>query len=101
MPAWTAPTNRFSSRRASRTWARVIVNQAWVKRNFPGEDPIGKRIKFNYSTTQPFREIVGVVGDIADAGLDSPYEPILFAPCLQDVGPGHRQPGLGETKLPR
>jgi predicted permease len=65
---------------------RVIVNQAWVKRNLPGEDPIGKRIKFTYSPTQPFRQIVGVVGDIADADLDSPNEPILFAPYLQDVG---------------
>ena len=66
---------------------RVIVNQAWVKRNLPGEDPIGKRIKFTYSPTQPFRQIVGVVGDIADADLDSPNEPILFAPYLQDVSP--------------
>jgi putative ABC transport system permease protein len=64
---------------------RVIVNQAWVKRHLHGEYPVGKRIKFTYSPTQPFREIVGVVGDIADAGLDSPEEPILFAPYLQDV----------------
>ncbi len=62
---------------------RVMVNQSWVKRNLPGENPIGKRIKFTYSPTQPFREIVGVVGDIAEASLDSPKEPILFAPYLQ------------------
>ena len=64
---------------------RVIVNQAWVKRNLPGENPLGKRIRFTYSPTQPFREIVGVVGDSAEAGLDSPGEPILFAPYVQDV----------------
>jgi predicted permease len=64
---------------------RVIVNQSWVKRYFPGEDPIGKHIKFTYSPTQPFREIVGVVGDIVEASLDSPNEPILFAPSLQDA----------------
>jgi putative ABC transport system permease protein len=86
IPLMAGPLFNDSEDTASAPW-RVIVNQAWVKRNFPGEDPIGKRIKFTYSTTQPFREIVGVVGDIADAGLDSPYEPILFAPCLQDVGP--------------
>jgi len=66
---------------------RVIVNQAWAKRNLPGENPIGKRIKFTYSPTQPFRQIVGVVGDNAEAGLDSPNEPTLFAPFLQDVNP--------------
>jgi putative ABC transport system permease protein len=62
---------------------RVIVNQSWVARNLPGEDPIGKRIKFTFSPAQPFREIVGVVGDNADTGLDSPDEPILFTPLLQ------------------
>jgi putative ABC transport system permease protein len=65
----------------------VIVSQAWVKRNLPGEDPVGKRIKFTYSPTQPFREIVGVVGDIADTGLDSPNDAILFVHSLQDVNP--------------
>ena len=63
----------------------LIVNQAWVKRYFHGESPVGKRIKFTYSPTQPFREIVGVVGNNADAGLDSGEEPILFAPFLQDA----------------
>jgi predicted permease len=64
---------------------RVIVNQAWVKRNLPGEDPIGKRIKFTYSPTQPYREIAGVVGDSAEAGLDSAGEPMLFVPFRQDA----------------
>jgi predicted permease len=71
-----------SDNSASGPW-RVIVNQAWVKRNFPGENPIGKRIKFTYSPTQPFREIAGVVGDTAEAGLDSPDEPAIFTPYLQ------------------
>ncbi len=66
---------------------RVLVNQAWVKRNMPGEDPIGKRVRFTFSPTQPFREIVGVVGDNADTGLDSPNEPILFTPALQSGNP--------------
>ncbi|MBV9084812.1 MAG: ABC transporter permease, partial [Acidobacteriaceae bacterium] len=66
---------------------RVIVNQAWLKRNLPGEDPIGKRVKFTFSPTQPFREIVGVVGDSADTGLDTPNEPILFTPAVQSKNP--------------
>jgi predicted permease len=64
---------------------RVIVNEAWVKRNLPGQDPIGKQIKFTYSPTQPFREIVGVVADIAEANLDGAKDPILFVPYVQDV----------------
>jgi putative ABC transport system permease protein len=63
----------------------VIVNEAWVKRYFQDEDPLGKRIKFTYSPTQPYREIVGVVGDTAEAGLDSSDEASLFVPFSQDA----------------
>ena len=63
----------------------VIVNQAWVERYLHGENAIGKRIKFTYSPTQPYREIVGVVGNYADAGLDSPDAPALFCPFDQDA----------------
>jgi putative ABC transport system permease protein len=66
---------------------RVLVNQTWVKRNLPGEDPIGKRFRFTFSPTQPFREIVGVVGDNADSSLDSANEPILFTPAVQARNP--------------
>ena len=63
----------------------VIVNQAWVREYFHGENPIGKRVKFTFSPTQPYREIVGVVGNIADAQLDSPEQPALFLPFTQDA----------------
>lgn len=63
----------------------VIVNQAWVERYLHGENAIGKRIKFTFSPTQPYREIVGVVGNYADAGLDSPDAPALFCPFDQDA----------------
>jgi putative ABC transport system permease protein len=63
----------------------AIVNQAWVKAYLHGEDPIGKRFRFTLSATQPYREIVGVVGNIADAQLDSKDEPALFCPFDQDA----------------
>jgi putative ABC transport system permease protein len=62
----------------------AIVNEAWVKAYLHGEDPIGKRFKFTLSATQPYREIVGVVANIADAQLDSKDEPALFLPFNQD-----------------
>jgi putative ABC transport system permease protein len=63
----------------------VIVNEAWAEQYFHGEDPLGKRIKFTYSPTEPYREIVGVVGNTAEAGLDGPDEPSLFLPFTQDA----------------
>ncbi|HKU73019.1 MAG TPA: ABC transporter permease [Pyrinomonadaceae bacterium] len=38
----------------------VIVNEAFVRRHFPSEDAIGKRLSFN-GPEGPWREIVGVV----------------------------------------
>jgi predicted permease len=64
---------------------RIIVNQAWVKRYLPDQPPLGRRVKFTFSPTQPYREIIGVVGDIVDAGLDSPTEPSLFTPTAQQA----------------
>ena len=62
----------------------VVVNEAWAKEYLHGQDPIGKRIKFTYSPKENYREIVGVVGNTADAGLDRPDEPTLFLPFSQD-----------------
>ncbi|MGH9822815.1 MAG: ABC transporter permease, partial [Blastocatellia bacterium] len=45
----------------------VIINQSFAKRFFPGERPIGKRVLMGQN--QP-REIVGVVGDVREVGLD-------------------------------
>jgi putative ABC transport system permease protein len=61
----------------------IVVTQSFAERYLHGENPLGKRLKFTYSDKQPYREIVGVVGDIADSGLDSPPEPSLFVPFLQ------------------
>jgi MacB-like periplasmic core domain len=41
----------------------AIVNQAMAQKFFPGEDPIGKRIKYT-GGTGPTLEVVGIVRDI-------------------------------------
>ncbi|HYL84914.1 MAG TPA: ABC transporter permease [Candidatus Angelobacter sp.] len=63
----------------------MIVNEAWVKQYAHGENPLGKRVKFTYSPKEKFREIVGVVGNVAEASLDGPDEPSLFLPFSQDA----------------
>jgi macrolide transport system ATP-binding/permease protein len=63
----------------------AIVNQAWVKAYLHDQDPIGKSFRFTMSATQPYREIVGVVGNIADAQLDSGDVPALYLPFDQDA----------------
>ena len=62
-----------------------IVNEAWVNAYMHGQDPMGKRFRFTSSAMVTYREIVGVVGNIADAQLDSKDEPTLFCPFDQDT----------------
>jgi predicted permease len=67
----------------------VIVNEAFAHRYFPDEDPIGTRIDFEGNEkTRRWREIVGVVGDVRDRGLDRAAEPQLYLPYAQRASAG-------------
>jgi predicted permease len=63
---------------------RVIVNQAFVKLFFPNEDPIGKRVHFTFNAKEPYREIVGVVGNIAEDDLAVPLPPVIYYSVAQN-----------------
>lgn len=63
----------------------VVVSRAFVKAYLPGENPIGKRIRFTYSAQNPFLQIVGVAGDTASIDLATPPPPIIYTP--NDQGP--------------
>jgi putative ABC transport system permease protein len=62
----------------------AVINETMAKKFFPGEDPIGKGINVT-NGPERFREIVGIVGDVKQYGLDQPttmqtYEPYLQTP---------------------
>jgi predicted permease len=56
----------------------VVINEAFAKKYFPGEDPIGKRMGDTQLTPKSIREIVGVVADFKDAGLDQEQWPAEY-----------------------
>ena len=61
----------------------VIVSEAVVKRFWPGQDPIGKRIKPGGLLSQnPWQTIIGVVNDMKYRGLPNnpTNDPDLFGP---------------------
>jgi len=63
----------------------VVVSERVAKRFWPGQDPIGKRIKFgSLSSTNPWLTIVGVVGEVKYRGLpENPTaDPDLYFPFL-------------------
>jgi putative ABC transport system permease protein len=62
----------------------AVVDEAFVARHFPDEDPIGRGIDIG-NGTDGFYEIVGVVGDVHHGGLDANPEPTMYVPYRQDV----------------
>ena len=69
------------------------MNEEFVRKFFPKEDPIGKqgRLRFDpYPTEEDrMRQIVGVVGDVKQYGLGRESPPFIYASFFQpDMYPG-------------
>jgi putative ABC transport system permease protein len=60
----------------------VVVNEAFVRRFFPGENPLGRRVDFVWGT-KGMQEIVGVVADAREQALNQPAEPAMYIPIAQ------------------
>jgi putative ABC transport system permease protein len=58
----------------------VVVNEALVRRFFPNEDALGRRVTFGdpTSTSPPWLTIVGIVGDTRRGGLDREPRPEVY-----------------------
>ena len=62
----------------------AIVNQSFATRHWPHESAIGKRVREGGPQgQQPYREIVGIVGDMKQNGLDAVSRPEVFLPVTQ------------------
>jgi putative ABC transport system permease protein len=62
----------------------VLVNDSAARRLWPGEDPIGRRLKLG-DTKASWRTVVGVVGDVLHKGLDAPHTLQVYLPEAQFV----------------
>ena len=65
----------------------IVINEAFARRYFPDEDPIGQLVQLRY---EPYhvdeerpRQIIGIAGDVRQLGLGQPAPPLVYASYLQ------------------
>ncbi|OLE60572.1 MAG: hypothetical protein AUI36_12225, partial [Cyanobacteria bacterium 13_1_40CM_2_61_4] len=76
----------FSAQDRAGSPAVAIINEALAKHLFPGRDPVGRRLEFNWET-QGWQEIVGVVGNVKQYGLQEDMLPTIYVPLAQRPAP--------------
>jgi putative ABC transport system permease protein len=64
-----------------------VVNQAAVRRFWPGSDPLGGRLLLLGFEPQRACEVVGVVGDVASERVQAPDWPTVYIPYRQVQSP--------------
>jgi hypothetical protein len=85
--AMTIPLLRgrtFSESDQPNTPNAAVISQSLAQKYWPNEDPIGQAIQFgNMDGDLRLLQVVGVVGDVRDGGVDTPAKPTLYANALQ------------------
>ncbi len=65
----------------------VIISDSLARHFFPGQEPLGRRIKQSGPDNQaPFMEVVGVVGDVKYTGLQKDTDAAYYMPYGQNFG---------------
>jgi putative ABC transport system permease protein len=77
----------FSVRDGAGAAPVAIVNRAMVRQFWPQGDPLGERVilgqGYGPEFTEPARQIVGVVDDVHDIGLNFNQRPLVYVPMAQ------------------
>jgi len=62
----------------------AIINQAFARQYFPGEDALGRQVSCLSTPPRPI-SIVGIVEDIREGPLDEDIPPVLYVPFGQSA----------------
>jgi putative ABC transport system permease protein len=75
---------RFTEHDDAQALPVAVINQTMARHRWPEQDPIGKRVSFNQGTS--WIEVVGVVGDVKEYGLDRSIRDEVYVPLAQAGG---------------
>jgi len=73
----------FTNHDADSSARVVVVNEAFVRRFSPDRDAVGQRLRFVWRGQPQEAQIVGVVGDVRNDGLDMAAPPRVYESILQ------------------
>jgi putative ABC transport system permease protein len=77
-----------------RTWTRqeaegsrllAVINDVAGKRFWPGQNPLGQRVRIDAPASSPWREVIGVVKATRNGALDMEPGPEVYVPMEQDA----------------
>jgi len=76
----------FADRDATGAPLVCMVDETFAKAHWPGESPIGRRVKFgrHSNAENPWMEVVGVVAHVKNYGVDEDSRAELYLPYLQN-----------------
>jgi putative ABC transport system permease protein len=74
----------------------AIITQSAARRHWHNQDPVGRRFSFDNGKT--WTEIIGVIGDVHEHGLDLPVNDLIYLPFAQypQNGPAFMARTLGD-----
>jgi predicted permease len=73
----------FAGRDTARGAAVAIVSEAFATRHWPGQSAVGKHLRIVQPPPSPDLEVVGVVRNVKQYGLDGPPTADLYVPVHQ------------------
>ena len=77
----------------------IIINQTAAQRYWPGQDAVGRRIKWGaVQSPSPWMTVVGVVGDVKNGPLNAPTLPAAYLPYLQVSDSAIEDESFGEYR---
>jgi putative ABC transport system permease protein len=77
----------FTSQETSEMRHVVVVNEAFVRTNLVGLEPIGQRVTINMKDENIPSEIIGVVGDSKQRSLEQQTTPMAYWPLAELPNP--------------
>ena len=82
----------FTDRDTAQSTPVVIINEAMARQYWPKNDPINERLIIGRGVMREFadepeRQIIGVVSDVRDGGLNNDPQPTMYIPQAQVPDP--------------